>query len=82
LNKYGIPAVFPFGKWWFPLLPRDNPLHIVVGVPLPLPKIESPSNSEIDKYHLMYIKHVEELFERYKGKYYTGTNKTVPLEIW
>jgi len=30
----------------------------------------------------MYIKHVEELFERYKGKYYTGTNKTAPLEIW
>jgi len=82
LNKYGIPGVFPFGKWWCPLLPRDGSLHIVVGRPLHLPKIESPTDSEINEHHLRYIKHVEELFERHKANYYTGINKTAPLEIW
>eukprot|EP00662_Eupelagonemidae_sp_cell21_P041978 gene41978-1686_t len=35
LNSFGIPAVVPFGKWWCPLLPRNDRMHVVVGEPIP-----------------------------------------------
>jgi hypothetical protein len=78
LNKYKIPATLFIGKYLF--LPDNNiDITVVVGKPIPLPQIESPSNEEVDKYHEIYLKEMEGIFERNKEKY--GVSKEVKLEI-
>jgi hypothetical protein len=42
LNGLGFPAIVPFGRWSFPLLPRPDQLHIVVGAPLQVGSKLSP----------------------------------------
>ena len=41
----------------------------VIGAPLELPLIESPSREDVSKYHAMYGRRLQELFDKYKGKY-------------
>jgi 2-acylglycerol O-acyltransferase 2 len=51
------------------LLPFRTPLNIVVGKPIDLPKIESPSREDIDKYHALYVAGLTELYNQYKDLY-------------
>ena len=70
LKKTKIPVFFPWGLWCFPLLPKpDVSLCTVYGNPLPLPKIENPTQAEIDQYHAKYIECLQDLYDRYKGKF-------------
>jgi hypothetical protein len=78
LNRYKIPATLFIGKYLF-LPDNDIDVTVVVGKCLQLPKIESPSNEEVDKYHGLYLKELEGIFERNKEKY--GVKKDVQLEI-
>ena len=51
-NKYKIPMAIFFGRWWLPVLPRkEAQLLTYVGVPLVLPKIESPSAADVEYWH-------------------------------
>ncbi|MGH0185115.1 UNVERIFIED_CONTAM: hypothetical protein FKN15_017056 [Acipenser sinensis] len=40
-----------------------------VGEPITVPKIESPSQDEVDLYHDMYVQSLLKLFDRYKVKF-------------
>lgn len=48
---------------------HDIDLITVVGKPLVLPHIPSPSEEDVDNYHQTYVKRMQELFDKYKGKY-------------
>ena len=80
LNSLGLPGILPFGKWWCPILPRNEHLHIVVGPKIQLPKVESPSESEVAKHHARYISELVGLFERHKYKF--GFKPENKLEVW
>ena len=68
LNKYNIPTIVPFGKWWCPLLPRhDVGVHTVIGKAIELPRIEQPSREDVAKWHALYIEELQALFDRHKG---------------
>jgi hypothetical protein len=41
----------------------------VIGNPITLPRIDNPSQEEIDKYHALYIEKLVDLFERNKGRF-------------
>lgn len=56
-----------WGKWGLPI-PRDCKLLYVTGQPLGLPRIEQPTQQDIDKYHQLYCDQVTRLFEKYKEK--------------
>jgi len=79
LNKQGLPGVLPFGVWWCPLLPRQCKVHVVVGQPLQLPLIESPTRDDVSKWHNLYIKSLSRLYEENKEQYGLSNRK---LEIW
>jgi len=79
LNKFGLPGVVAFGAWWFPLLPRQCKVHVVVGRPIQLPSIESPSRDDVRKWHEVYMKALQRLFDRHKKQYGFGERQ---LEIW
>lgn len=50
-----------------------------VGAPIKVPKIQNPSEEEINQYHTEYIKGLENIFENHKTKH--GIPEDVHLEI-
>jgi 2-acylglycerol O-acyltransferase 2 len=76
-----LPAILPFGAWFCPMLPRPNKeLHVVVGVPLQLPKISQPSAEDVEKWHGKYTAQLHELYQRHAERAYgKGTHV---LEVW
>lgn len=64
----------------FGLLPKRQPITIVVGAPIRLRKIPSPSKEEINKIHEYFCKRLNELFETHKSKYIENF-ENVRLEI-
>lgn len=76
-NKYNIPSVIFYGKWFTPLPLNDFELNIVVGKQINFPKINDPSNEEIDKYHNLYKTEVIELFKRNVSKYGTKDSELI-----
>jgi 2-acylglycerol O-acyltransferase 2 len=70
LAEFNVPAIIPCGRWFFPPLPRrDLGLYHVVGSPILLPKLEDPTNEELDKYHTQYVQALRELFDRNKAHF-------------
>ena len=77
LNKLKIPGTWFISK--LGLMPHYNlDIAIVVGKRIDLPKIENPSDTEVKKYHEIYVKALTDLFYKYNGIYGDG-NK---LEIY
>ncbi|XP_021536244.1 acyl-CoA wax alcohol acyltransferase 2 isoform X1 [Neomonachus schauinslandi] len=61
------------------LLPYARPVTTVVGKPLPLPKIENPSQETVAKYHTLYIDALRKLYDQHKTKY--GISETQELVL-
>lgn len=57
-----------WGRWNIPLgIPRPNKLSVVIGPPIYVPNEGSQvSRESVDKYHMIYLKELEALFERHK----------------
>mmetsp|Transcript_37 Transcript_37/g.82 ORF Transcript_37/g.82 Transcript_37/m.82 type:complete len:740 (-) Transcript_37:206-2425(-) len=55
---------FPYGV--LPMLPRPTRLTIAVGKPIPVPKIENPTDEQIAVYHHRYFNALSELFMKYR----------------
>jgi len=80
LNKFGIPAAAFFGNPLCPMLPRtDAPILSFIGPPLALPKIDKPTQKDVDEWHAKYLVALQELFDRHKAA--AGKPEAV-LEIW
>lgn len=50
---------------------------LAVGEPLPVPKIEKPSQEMVDKYHTLYMEALHKLFDQHKTL--LGCSKTQKL---
>ncbi|XP_005401663.1 PREDICTED: acyl-CoA wax alcohol acyltransferase 2 isoform X1 [Chinchilla lanigera] len=68
---------FTKNSWGF--LPYAQSLTTVVGEPLPLPKIQNPSQEDVAKYHALYVDALRKLFDEHKTKF--GISETQELEI-
>ncbi|KAM7044271.1 diacylglycerol O-acyltransferase 2-like protein 6 [Molossus nigricans] len=68
---------FTQGSWGF--LPFKRPITTVVGEPLPIPRINSPDEKTVDKYHTLYINAVRKLFDQHKVQH--GLSETQELTI-
>lgn len=84
MNNYNIPAIFPWGLWFFPLLPKkDVGLFIVVGRPLALPKLTNPTKMEVAMWHDNYVRELKRIYDDYKEEAYgSERGKVSKLEIW
>ena len=78
LNSFGLPAIVPYRRSTLPFLPNDSQLHVVVGAPLQLPIIESPTPEQVKEYHGKYVETLKALFDRHKKNY----GVTGDLEVW
>lgn len=80
LNKFQVPAVVFFGYPICPLLPHPScELHTVVGDPLELPCIPKPSKEDVEKFHALYVKALQNTFDKYKKD--AGKPDAV-LQVW
>lgn len=64
-RRLQVSLTYIWGRWNLPI-PRDVKLLYVTGQPLGLPKIENPTQEDIDKYHRQYCDQVKRIFEKYK----------------
>jgi hypothetical protein len=78
---WGVPFIFPFGKY-YSLLPMNNhQVNIVYGKPLFLPHIpDGPNNEQVQYWHGVFVKRVEELFYEWVQK--LDLPKDTKLEIY
>ena len=70
LKRFGfVVPVFWGPRWWCPQLPRaDVPIHTVLGEPLQLPRIEAPTQAQIDEWHAEYLNALRVTFDRHKAE--------------
>eukprot|EP01064_Diplonema_japonicum_P026903 TRINITY_DN3850_c0_g2_i1.p1 TRINITY_DN3850_c0_g2~~TRINITY_DN3850_c0_g2_i1.p1 ORF type:complete len:1333 (+),score=253.11 TRINITY_DN3850_c0_g2_i1:41-4039(+) len=61
---FGYPH-FPYGRMFLPV-PRRRKVTLVVGRPIPVTRIEQPTQAEIDAVHLQYYTALKDMFERHK----------------
>ncbi|KAM4771149.1 diacylglycerol O-acyltransferase 2-like [Rhinophrynus dorsalis] len=67
------PCIF-FGRGIFSstsrgIMPMRRSINTVVGKPIPVPKIENPSEEQVENYHSLYISSLAELFNTYKERF-------------
>lgn len=56
---------FPYGRGYLPI-PRKVETTVVVGAPICVPHIESPTAEDVDNVHTQYFAALEEMFHKYK----------------
>lgn len=63
---FHVPMFFGrYGLW----IPFSTPIHVVTGRPIECPKIDNPTNEEIQKYLNLYIEGLQQIWEENKDKY-------------
>lgn len=67
------PCIF-FGQGIFSraskgIMPLRKAINTVVGKPIPVPKMENPSEHEVDIYHALYVKSLQDLFNAHKERF-------------
>lgn len=76
LSANNMPAVMFFGgyPWFNPLLPYSKGvgIHTIHGEAIEIPKLDDPTQNDIDKYHKIYCDKLRQLFDR--NKYRFGMN--------
>lgn len=83
LNRFGLPTILVWGRWFFPLLPKKKKLFIVVGRTIVLPRIENPTKEEVALWHNKYIAELRRIYDDYKEEAYGPEKaKTAKLEVW
>lgn len=74
LRLTGFTLPLPLGRgifnYSFGILPRRVPLNVVVGAPLPVPKIAAPSPLQVDEVHARYLTAIRALYESNLPKFY------------
>jgi len=75
LARFKIPIVVFYGHSGMPLMPKRNPLKIIVGEPVLVPNLREPSIAALRDAHALYV---DKLMEMY---YRNNDQPNRPLEI-
>mmetsp|Transcript_27879 Transcript_27879/g.39191 ORF Transcript_27879/g.39191 Transcript_27879/m.39191 type:complete len:347 (+) Transcript_27879:205-1245(+) len=64
----GFLPLFFWGRFGIPLgIPKPQKMHVVIGKPMDIPCVgANPPPEMIDKYHALFLKELEALFDRHK----------------
>mmetsp|Transcript_22566 Transcript_22566/g.29293 ORF Transcript_22566/g.29293 Transcript_22566/m.29293 type:complete len:307 (+) Transcript_22566:26-946(+) len=73
-RKIGVSITWTYGRWGLPI-PLPDKMVSITGRPLGIPKIENPTNEDIEKWHAKYVEEVTRLFEKYKAGHPNYCNK-------
>ena len=51
------------------MLPYRKPIHVVVGKPIEVKRIENPTVEDIENMHANYVKELQNLYDKYNPIY-------------
>jgi hypothetical protein len=75
-NKLQVSLTPFFGRYgWFLGPPRRIPIAVVLGEPVVCPRVDEPTQEQVDKYHQLLLDSYAQLFEKHKGAYGWGHKK-------
>lgn len=57
------------------LLPHRRPIHVVVGEPIQLEKVDNPSREQVAKLHATYVTALQKLYDTHASKYVPRTEE-------
>ncbi|CAK9105830.1 unnamed protein product [Durusdinium trenchii] len=63
----GIAWVMPYGPWGLPFQKFDDPIRIVVGKPVPMPRMPEHTKEDLQQHHTRYVEEVCRLFDDNKA---------------
>jgi RNase H-fold protein (predicted Holliday junction resolvase) len=66
-------------NYTFGVLPKRNPVHVVVGQPFTVTKTLNPTQEEVQKVHQHYTEVLVQLFNSHKTKYGIPQDKQLDL---
>eukprot|EP01090_Pellita_catalonica_P007977 TRINITY_DN18600_c0_g1_i1.p1 TRINITY_DN18600_c0_g1~~TRINITY_DN18600_c0_g1_i1.p1 ORF type:complete len:320 (-),score=36.46 TRINITY_DN18600_c0_g1_i1:103-1062(-) len=66
-RKFRASILIVLGRWYLPI-PRKMPITSVYGEPIPVAKISSPSQEDIDKLHAKFQDDIVKLYETWHTK--------------
>ena len=58
-------------------LSRRRPINVVVGAPIPVPKVECPTDEEVDRVHATYVAALTKLYQDNVAEYGDPAQKLV-----
>ena len=64
IDQFSLLCDFRFG-----ILPYRKPIHVVVGAPIQVDRIESPSKEDIEELHTRYVNELTKLYDKYNPIY-------------
>jgi 2-acylglycerol O-acyltransferase 2 len=83
LKKFGFAPCLPYARGIFQydlgMLPNRRKLTTIVGTPIPVEKVDHPSQEDIDTYHAKYVEALLALYEKYKDKYDTDRKQELRI---
>jgi hypothetical protein len=66
-RRLGISITLMWGRWGLPI-PLPRKVLCIRGRPLGLPQKAEPTQEDIDKFHDLYCKQVQDIYEKYREK--------------
>jgi 2-acylglycerol O-acyltransferase 2 len=78
-RKLQASVTYFWGSYGLPI-PRPNKILYVRGRPLGFPKIDNPTQEDIDKWHKVYVDEVVRIFETYRGELADYSKKEIFVE--
>jgi len=73
---FRLPTFYGRFKCW---IPYSRPINVVTGIPIDCPKIEKPTEEDIQKYLNLYIAELQRIWDENKDKY--AKNRKTELEL-
>jgi hypothetical protein len=84
-QKTGVRPTIGFGWGGIPFLFPDtsHPVHLVMSRPIPLPKIENPTDAEVKYWHAVFVNELRGVYERNRGRFWGyGEGRELDLVGW
>ncbi len=85
---FTLPFVYGRGVFQYSLglMPHRHPLNVVWGLPMSVPKVENPTEEDIDRVLQEYVSRLQALYERYAERFCAehgnSTTPTVRQRWW
>ncbi|KAI9034548.1 diacylglycerol acyltransferase-domain-containing protein [Hyaloraphidium curvatum] len=78
----GVRPTVGVGWWGIPYLLPDtsHPVVLVMSKPIPLPRIENPTEEEVSHWHGVFTKELRGVYERHRGRFW-GYGESRELDL-
>jgi 2-acylglycerol O-acyltransferase 2 len=63
-RQFRMSLLVYFGRWYLPV-PYQEQITMIIGSPIEVPHIASPTDAQVDEYHQKFVEAISEMYTRY-----------------